>query len=57
MLVSVEWLKNNLSNSDLVILDCRPRTMFLSGHLPNSKLIPFTSGLGFDGKLFQDKKI
>ena len=37
MLVSTEWLKDNLSNPNLVILDTRPKTMFLYGHLPNSQ--------------------
>jgi len=29
---------------------------FMGGHLPNSKLIPFTDGIDNDGKLFCDPK-
>ena len=37
------------------ILDARSSQEFLCGHIPNSKLIPFTEGIGYDGKLFRDK--
>ena len=48
MLVSVEWLKNNLSHQNLVILDTRPKTMFLHGHLPNSQSISVEQVIKFD---------
>ena len=35
MLVSIDWLKDHLSDSDIVILDTRPKTMFLYGHSQN----------------------
>lgn len=56
MLVSTDWLKEHINDSNLVILDTRPKTMFLYGHLPKAKLIPFTEGIGYDGKLFHDKE-
>jgi thiosulfate/3-mercaptopyruvate sulfurtransferase len=46
-------LKENLNN--FVIVDARTPQEFMMGHLPNSKLIPFTEGISYDGKLFQDK--
>jgi thiosulfate/3-mercaptopyruvate sulfurtransferase len=46
-------LNKNLNN--FVILDARTPQEFMMGHLPNSKLIPFTEGISYDGKLFQDK--
>ncbi|MEK6865079.1 MAG: rhodanese-like domain-containing protein, partial [Thermoproteota archaeon] len=33
MLVSIDWLKNNLSDPNVIILDTRPKTMFLYGHI------------------------
>lgn len=46
-------LKENLDH--FVILDARTPQEFIGGHLPNSKLIPFTEGISYDGKLFQNK--
>lgn len=46
-------LNDNLNN--FVILDARTPQEFMGGHLPNSKLIPFTEGISYDGKLFQNK--
>jgi len=51
--VKSDVLKDHLDN--FVILDARSPQEFMSGHLPQSKLIPFTEGIGFDGKLFHDK--
>ena len=34
MLVSTDWLKKHISDPDLVILDTRPKSLFLYGHLP-----------------------
>ncbi|MDH3360811.1 MAG: rhodanese-like domain-containing protein [Nitrosopumilus sp.] len=50
--IESEFLKDNLNNFE--ILDARSPQEFMGGHLPNSKLVPFTDGLGFDGKLFRD---
>ena len=46
-------LKENLNN--FIILDARTPQEFMGGHLSNSKLIPFTEGIAYDGKLFQNK--
>lgn len=51
--IESEPLKENLD--DFVILDARTPQEFMGGHLPNSKLIPFTEGISYDGKLFQNK--
>lgn len=48
MLVSKDWLKNNLGNLNLVILDTRPKTMYLFGHLPNSLNITLEQIIKFD---------
>lgn len=50
--IEAENLKNNLDA--YTILDARTPQEFMGGHLPNSKLIPFTEGIGYGGKLFQD---
>jgi len=51
--IDSDYLKENLNN--FVILDARTPQEFMGGHLPNSKLIPFTEGIAYDGKLFQNK--
>ena len=48
MLVSINWLKDNLSNSNIVILDTRPKTMFLYGHIPNSQSLTIDQIVEFD---------
>ena len=48
MLVSREWLKNNLSDEHLVILDTRPKTMFLSGHLEQAQSLTIEQVIKFD---------
>ena len=48
MLVSDEWLKNNLSDPNLVILDTRPKTMFLYGHLPQAQSLTIEQVIKFD---------
>jgi thiosulfate/3-mercaptopyruvate sulfurtransferase len=48
MLVSTEWLKNNLSDPNLVILDSRPKTMFLYGHLPQAQSLTIEQVIKFD---------
>ena len=51
--IESDYLKENLNN--FAIIDARTPQEFMGGHLPNSKLIPFTEGIAFDGKLFQNK--
>lgn len=51
--IESEHLKENLNN--FIILDARTPQEFMGGHLPNSKLLPFTEGISYDGKLFQNK--
>lgn len=48
VLVSIDWLKENLSNPELVILDSRPKTMYLYGHLPNSHSLTIEQVIQFD---------
>ena len=48
MLVSVDWLKNHLTDPDIVILDSRPKTMFLYGHLPNAQSLSIDQVIRFD---------
>ncbi|EGG41481.1 Rhodanese-related sulfurtransferase [Candidatus Nitrosarchaeum limnium SFB1] len=50
--INSDSLKENLD--DFVILDARTPQEFMGGHLPNSKLIPFTEGISYD-TIFQDK--
>jgi thiosulfate/3-mercaptopyruvate sulfurtransferase len=50
--INSDSLKKNLD--DFVVLDARTPQEFMGGHLPNSKLIPFTEGISYD-KLFQDE--
>lgn len=51
--IESEQLAENLKN--YIILDARTPQEFMMGHLPNSKLIPFTEGISFSGKLFRNK--
>ncbi|PIW35004.1 MAG: sulfurtransferase [Nitrosopumilales archaeon CG15_BIG_FIL_POST_REV_8_21_14_020_33_23] len=51
--IDADHLKDNLSK--FTILDARTLQEFMGGHIPNSKLIPFTDGIAYDGKLFQPK--
>ena len=51
--IESDYLKENLNN--FAIIDARTPQEFMGGHLPNSKQIPFTEGIAFDGKLFQNK--
>jgi thiosulfate/3-mercaptopyruvate sulfurtransferase len=48
MLVSPDWLKEHLSDLNLVILDTRPKTMFLYGHLPKSQSLSVEQVIQFD---------
>ena len=50
--INSDSLKENLD--DFVVLDARTPQEFMGGHLPTSKLLPFTEGISYD-KIFQDK--
>ena len=52
--IESDYLKDHLT--DFEILDARSPQEFMGGHLPNSKLIPFTEGIGYDGNLFRSKE-
>ena len=52
--ITADELKDNLEK--FVILDARSPQEFMGGHLPNSKLIPFTDGISHDGRMFQEKQ-
>ena len=52
--IDAETLKNNLDK--FTILDARTPQEFMGGHIPNSKLIPFTEGIGYDEKIFKDSE-
>jgi thiosulfate/3-mercaptopyruvate sulfurtransferase len=52
--IYAEFLRDNLDK--FVILDARTPQEFIGGHLPTSKLIPFTEGIGYGDKLFQDSE-
>ncbi|MFB5614243.1 MAG: sulfurtransferase [Candidatus Nitrosomaritimum yanchengensis] len=51
--IDAKYLKENLNKFE--ILDARTLQEFMVGHLPNSKLIPFTEGISYGGKLFKDR--
>ena len=48
MLVSTDWLKEHLSDPNLVILDTRPKTMFLYGHLSMAQSLSIEQVIRFD---------
>jgi len=48
VLVSTDWLKENISNPNLVVLDTRPKTMFLYGHLHNAQSLSVDKVIQFD---------
>ena len=48
MLVSIDWLKNNLSDPNVIILDTRPKTMFLYGHIQKSQSLTIEQVIQFD---------
>lgn len=52
--VDAKQLKDNLSK--FTVLDARTPQEFMGGHIPNSKLVPFTDGISYDGKLFQTRE-
>ena len=46
-LVSVDWLKKNLSKKDIVVLDVSSKKYYQKGHIPKARSLPYY--------LFQDK--
>lgn len=48
MLVSISWLKDHLSDQDIILLDTRPKTMFLYGHIPKSQSLTIDQVIQFD---------
>lgn len=50
-IVTTKWLKKNLNNSDLVIVDLRARDEYLKSHIKNAVNIPGLKSL-FDDKFF-----
>jgi len=48
MLVSISWLKDHLSDQDIIPLDTRPKTMFLYGHIPKSQSLTIDQVIQFD---------
>ena len=48
MLVSIDWLKEHQSDQDVVILDTRPKTMFLYGHVAKSQSLTLDQVIEFD---------
>lgn len=41
-LVSAEWLKDNLGNPDVLLLDAQPTKLYLDGHLPGAQSVSFS---------------
>ena len=59
MLVSIDWLKEHQSDQDIVILDTRPKTMFLYGHVAKSQSLTLDQVIDFDqygSNLVSDEK-
>ena len=48
MLVSIDWLKDHISDPDVVLLDTRPKTLYLYGHLENSQSLSIDQVIQFD---------
>ena len=60
MLVSVNWLTDHLSDPNIIILDTRPKTMFLYGHISKSQSLTIDQVIQFDqygSNLVADEKI
>ena len=41
-LVSAEWLKDNLGNPDILLLDAQPTKLYLEGHVPGAQSVSFS---------------
>ena len=48
ILLNAEWLKDNLLDSNIVVLDIRSPREYSSAHIPNSKLVPYDKILDFN---------
>ena len=48
MLVSIDWLKDHISDQNIIILDTRPKTMFLYGHIQKSQSLTIEQVIQFD---------
>ena len=48
MLVSPQWLKDHIDDSELIILDTRPKVSFVYGHIPNSQSLTIEQVIKFD---------
>ncbi len=48
MLISINWLKDHLSVPNIILLDTRPKTMFLYGHLSKSQSLTIDQVIQFD---------
>lgn len=48
MLVSPQWVKDHIDDSDLIILDTRPKVSFMYGHIPNSQSLTIEQVIKFD---------
>ena len=48
MLVSPQWIKDHIDDSDLIILDTRPKVSFMYGHIPNSQSLTIEQVIKFD---------
>jgi thiosulfate/3-mercaptopyruvate sulfurtransferase len=48
MLVSVDWLKDNFYDQDLIISDTRPKTLFLYDHLAKYQSLAIDQIIQFD---------
>lgn len=48
MLVSPDWLKDHVSDPDVILLDTRPKALYLYGHLENSQSLSIDQVIQFD---------
>ncbi|HIC84375.1 MAG TPA: hypothetical protein EYO93_03165, partial [Nitrososphaerales archaeon] len=48
ILLNAECLKDNLLDSNVVVLDIRSPREYSSAHIPNSKLVPYDKILDFN---------
>lgn len=49
MLVTHEWLKEHLDDSDIVILDTRPKIAYTYDHIPHSQSLEVDKVKLYDG--------
>ena len=48
LLISSDWLRQHLSDTDLVLLDTRPKTLFVYGHLHRAQSVSIEQVIKFD---------